>query len=103
MKYTKLQTRDNAIKSIADKSSAFLYWIDALGVEYLSYFTELARKKGLSMRVDIVRADLPTITPINKSFYDNWTGKGKYKEEKRVVISSLIAKIPSTSLVNCRS
>lgn len=82
LKYTKLQTRDNAIKSIADKSSAFLYWIDALGVEYLSYFTELARKKGLSMRVDIVRADLPTITPINKSFYDNWTGKGKFKEEK---------------------
>lgn len=82
LKYTKLQTRDNAINSIEDKGSAFLYWIDALGVEYLSYFTELARQKGLSMHIDIARADLPTITSINRSFFESWPGKGKYKEER---------------------
>ncbi len=80
-KYTKLQTRDDAIKSIKDKNSAFLYWIDAMGVEYLSYITDLAREKGLSIHIDIARVDLPTITAINKSFFDNWTGKEKYKEE----------------------
>lgn len=81
LKYAKLQTRDNVIKAIENKNTAFLYWIDALGVEYLAYFTELARKKGLSMHVEIARADLPTITPINKDFYDQWSGVGKYKEE----------------------
>lgn len=44
--YTHLPTRDNAIKSIKNKESTFLYWIDALGVEYLSYITELVHKKA---------------------------------------------------------
>jgi len=51
-------------------------------VEYLSYITELARKKGLSIHIDVARADLPTITSVNKSFYDGWTGLSKYKEEE---------------------
>lgn len=80
--YAKLPTRDNAIKSIADKSSAYLYWIDALGVEYLSYITDLAKKKGLSIHTDIVRSDLPTITSMNKQFFEQWTGGKKYKEEQ---------------------
>lgn len=78
--YTQLPTRDNAIKAIGDKSNAFLYWIDALGVEYLSYITALAKKKGLSISADIVRSDLPTITEINKKFYDQWPAESKYKE-----------------------
>lgn len=80
--YAQLPTRDNAIKAVADKNSAYLYWIDALGVEYLSYITALAKKKGLSIHTDIVRSDLPTITSINKQFYERWTGGKKYKEEQ---------------------
>ena len=80
--YAQLPTRDNAIKAVADKNSAYLYWIDALGVEYLSYITALAKKKGLSIHTDIVRSDLPTITSINKQFYEQWTGGKKYKEEQ---------------------
>lgn len=41
----------------------------------------MANKRGLSVKVDITRADLPTITSINKSFYENWPGDLKYKEE----------------------
>lgn len=80
--YTKLQTQNVAINKIDGKELTKLYWIDALGVEYLSYITELARKKGLSIHVDVARADLPTITSVNKSFYDGWTGLSKYKEEE---------------------
>ena len=79
--YAQLPTRDSAIQAIQDKKNAFLYWIDALGVEYLSYIEALAKKKGLSMRVDITRCDLPTITEFNKQFFDNWTGGIKYKEK----------------------
>lgn len=80
--YAQLPTRDNAIKAIADKKNAYLYWIDAMGVEYLSYITVLAKKKGLAMHTDIVRSELPTITTINKKFFDRWTGGKKYKEEQ---------------------
>jgi len=79
--YTHLPTRDNAIKSIKNKDSTFLYWIDALGVEYLSYITELVHKKGLSFHVEITRVDLPTITSKNSQFYEQWQG-AKYKEER---------------------
>jgi len=77
--YTHLETRDSAILRIEDKKSAFLYWIDALGVEYLSYITELARRKGLSVHVDIAYAELPTITSINRGFYEKWPGALKEK------------------------
>lgn len=78
--YTHLETRDSAILRIEDKKSAFLYWIDALGVEYLAYITALVRKKGLSMHVDIAYSELPTITSINRGFYENWPGAKKEKE-----------------------
>ena len=81
-KYARLQTRDSAVNAVNEKSSAYLYWIDALGVEYLSYITALAKRKGLSMHVEIARADLPTITSKNKQFFENWTGGRKYKEER---------------------
>lgn len=79
--YAQLPTRDSAIQSIQDKKNAYLYWIDALGVEYLSYIEALAKKKGLSIHIDITRSDLPTITKLNKQFFDNWPGEMKYKEQ----------------------
>ena len=82
MPYTRLETRDSAILRIENKPSAFLYWIDALGVEYLSYITQRVREKGLAMHVDITYADLPTITSVNREFYDKWPGSLKYKEKE---------------------
>lgn len=80
--YAQLPTRDSAIQSIPDKKNTYLYWIDALGIEYLSYIAALARKKGLSIHVDITRADLPTITKVNKGFFETWEGGRKHKEER---------------------
>lgn len=80
--YTHLETRDSAILRIPDKKDAFLYWIDALGVEYLSYIAILAKKKGLSIHVDIAYVELPTITSINKGFFEKWVGSKKEKEPR---------------------
>ena len=80
-KYSRIQTRDNAIKSIPDRHSSFLYWIDAMGVEYLALIVELAKRKGLSVHIDIGRAELPSLTEHNKGFFENWDGIAKYKEE----------------------
>lgn len=74
MLYAHLDTRENIISKIDDKDSCRLVWIDALGVEYLSLIQWLAREKGLSVTTHIVRSDLPTITSINKGFYDSWSG-----------------------------
>lgn len=78
--YTHLETRDSAILRIQDKKHAYLYWIDALGVEYMAYITELVRKKGLAIHTDITYANLPTITSVNKNFYETWPGPMKHKE-----------------------
>lgn len=82
LSYAQLPTRDNVIKTISDKNNAYLYWIDALGVEYMSYITALAKKRGLSIHCDIARSDLPTITSVNKQFYEQWSSDRKYKEER---------------------
>ena len=44
--YNYLPSRDDLVLQSQD-DGAFLCWIDALGVEYLSYIVELAKKKGL--------------------------------------------------------
>ena len=79
--YAGLQTRANVLMNVGDKKSTFLLWVDALGVEYLSYIQARAKQKGLSIQIEIARADLPTITSINRGFYDEW-GANKDKEQR---------------------
>lgn len=79
MLYAHLDTRDNVLSSISDKESSLLIWVDALGVEYLSLINWIAKEKCISVKTHIVRADLPTITSVNKTFYDNWTVSPKEK------------------------
>ena len=56
------------------ESKVLLYWLDALGVEYLSFILERCRRRGLSASVNIARAQLPTITSLNQEFLENWRG-----------------------------
>ena len=79
-KFNRLPTR-NEILDTLDKSDNFLYWLDALGVEYLGLIEDLVQKRGLSLRVNIVRAELPTITAINRDFFDTWQGRKEKNEE----------------------
>lgn len=79
--YAGLQTRANALMNVEGKESTFLLWIDALGVEYLSYIQMLAKQMGLSIHIEVARADLPTITGINKRFFEEWN-ENKYKDPR---------------------
>ena len=72
--FNRLTTRNEIIDCI-DKSDTFLYWLDAFGVEYLGLIESLVQKRGLSVRVHIARAELPTITSINRDFFDAWQGR----------------------------
>lgn len=79
-KFNRLPTRNEIIDSL-DKTDTYLYWLDALGVEYLAFIESLVKKRGLSVRVNIARAELPTITSINRDFFDAWQGRKEKNDE----------------------
>jgi len=81
-KYTCLPTRNEILENL-DKTDTILYWLDTLGVEYLAFIESLAQRNGLSITINIARAELPTITSINRDFYDAWQGD-KYPPDKEL-------------------
>lgn len=80
-KFNQLPTR-NEILDATEKDDTLLYWLDALGVEYLGLIEYLAQKRGLSIRVCVARAELPTITSVNRDFFGAWQGDLKEKNEE---------------------
>jgi hypothetical protein len=74
--YNLLATRNEIFDQI-DKSNVFLYWLDALGVEYLGLIQSLCKELGLVLKIHIARAQLPTNTSNNRDFFDEWNGMGK--------------------------
>jgi len=79
-RFNRLPTRNEILNSM-DKKDTFLYWLDALGVEYLGLIEALVQKRGLSVRINIARAELPTITKYNRDFFDAWQGTNKQKND----------------------
>ena len=69
--YNKISTRHALLDKFSKNSK--LYWLDALGVEFLSFITCAAMSFELHLKVNVVRSDLPTLTALNKDFYDEWT------------------------------
>jgi hypothetical protein len=72
--YNSLKTKGEVLDSI-NKHDTFLYWIDALGSEYIGYIQSRAKTLGLKISVNVVRANLPTITSQNNDFFETWCGK----------------------------
>ena len=79
-KYNGLRTRTEVLNGVLEKENTHLYWIDALGVEFLGFVQKICEQKGLSLQIHIAQADLPTITAANNNFYVDWVGK-KEKEK----------------------
>ncbi len=71
--YNRLRAREEVIEQF-NVQTTHLCWIDALGVEYLALISDLAQRHGLSIKIDIAQSILPTITSINRKFYDDWSG-----------------------------
>ncbi len=71
--YNSLKTRGEVLDRL-EKSNSTLYWVDALGAEYLGYIQSRAKTLGLKITIHIVRANLPTITSFNSDFYEVWCG-----------------------------
>jgi hypothetical protein len=78
--YTSLDTRGYVLDHI-DTANAALYWIDALGAEYIGYIQSRAHSLKLKIDVHVARANLPTITSLNRDFYDTWSGVKEQSKE----------------------
>jgi hypothetical protein len=77
--YNRLSSRNEIIDKII-KDNTFLYWLDALGVEFLGFIQTKCSQMGLSLIIHIARAELPTITTLNRDFYDSWRGQKHHDE-----------------------
>lgn len=73
--YNYLRAKDSIIEKYDDGNTK-LVWIDALGVEYLGFIQKVAVEIGLSLKIQIGRSVLPTLTEFNSDFYyKSWNGK----------------------------
>jgi len=80
-RFNRLPARNEIIDGL-NKEDACLFWLDAFGVEYLAFISDLVRARGLSVSIKIARAELPTITSINRAFFDDWQGSRKEKSDE---------------------
>lgn len=70
-----LQPRSSLIEGLKWET-AKLYFIDAMGVEYLSYILAVCNKLNIIANITVCRAELPTITSKNKEFVRFFEEKG---------------------------
>ena len=75
-----LETRQAILDRISD---AKLYWLDGLGVEFLSFIKQTSKELDLSTKIHVARAELPTLTSTNKNFFDDWIGE-KFRKNERL-------------------
>lgn len=78
--FNKFPNRQEVLEQVDGRAN--LYWLDALGAEFLSYIKARAQRIGIASRIKIARAELPTLTSMNKNFYDDWTGDKFDKNSK---------------------
>ena len=71
--YNLLPSRTSVFSKISQERT-FLIFLDAMGVEFLGYVKEICAELKLRFVSSIARANLPTITSVNKEFYDTWRG-----------------------------
>ena len=57
-----------------EKDNTVLIWLDAMGAEFLGFIKEVSAELKLHFVPKIARATLPTITSLNRGFYDEWQG-----------------------------
>ena len=59
-----------------DTQNAQAFFVDAMGVEYLSFIQQKCSEYGLSANISCARCELPSLTVFNKEFVDVLKDKG---------------------------
>lgn len=83
-----LPARSEKLDAI-NKEGTAVYFMDAMGVEYLSYVMEQCRTRKLMAYITICHCELPSITSLNKEFVDVFTKGGSVFIPNKSGIKSL--------------
>lgn len=83
-----LPARSEKLDTIEKKGTA-LYFMDAMGVEYLSFIMDQCKKQKLMAYTTICHCELPSITSLNKEFVDVLTEGGAVAVPDKKGIKSL--------------
>lgn len=78
--YYSLLDRRSSVVSKKNKENSKLYFVDALGVEFLNYLRELCYAKNMSFDVDLAYCELPSITCMNKEFVSDFVNHVDVKD-----------------------
>ena len=78
--FNRLPSKNRVIESFDDGDTA-LCWVDALGLEYLGYIQKRAAELHMDIVIKIGCSNIPTLTRLNKDFFDSWHGPKMAKEE----------------------
>lgn len=70
-----LPPRSEVVEKL-DKSASCMYFVDAMGVEYLSWIMHKCSEMKLSANVTICRCELPSLTFCNKDFVTSFEEAG---------------------------
>lgn len=66
-----LEPRSSVIEKLDSKNSQ-LYFMDAMGVEYLGYIMSVCKELNIRTKITVCRCELPSITSRNKAFLEMW-------------------------------
>lgn len=78
-KFNLLPSRNDIFERI-NKEDGVIYFIDALGVEFLGYISAVCKELGLNINISVCRANLPTTTFYNKDFLNGIAGYRDIKD-----------------------
>ncbi|MCC8154045.1 MAG: BREX-4 system phosphatase PglZ [Tannerellaceae bacterium] len=73
---TWLQPRTTLVDALPKDKNTISYFMDALGVEFLSFLQNKCYDSGLSFHANIARCELPSITSMNKEFINEFEAVG---------------------------
>jgi hypothetical protein len=68
---TILSPRSSEVEKLP-KPKAQLYFMDAMGVEFLGFIQSVCNEMDLKINIKVCRAELPSITEMNKEFLNGW-------------------------------
>lgn len=80
--YNQFPIRNLALSQMK-KENTMMYFVDALGVEYLSYISEKCKTYGLLLSIQVVHGELPSITSQNTEFMNPGVINIKDLDEKK--------------------
>ena len=77
--YNELETRQAILERTGGGK---LYWLDGLSVDFLSYIKSRLSEIDLRSKIQTARAEIPTLTSMNKDFYAEWSWEKFPKNER---------------------